>query len=64
MRPCSMRFSIRGALLGIGLLSALWLLGACAETERCPDASVFDDAGRCVAIPDAGPADASSPDGG
>lgn len=48
------------------VLAAAVLAGAgCAETERCPDASVFDDDGRCVPIPDAGaPRDAAPADGG
>lgn len=37
---------------------------ACAETQRCPDAEVFDENGRCGPIPDAG-GDAGPPaDGG
>lgn len=38
------------------LLAGLFALvmGACAETQRCPDAEVFDENGRCGPIPDAG----------
>ena len=42
------------AALGVTLALVL-LLSACAETQRCPDGQIFDDAGRCVPIPDAGP---------
>lgn len=33
---------------------ALLVLAGCAETVRCPEGQVFDEAGACVPIPDAG----------
>lgn len=47
----------------VAILALLGCLAAgCAETQRCPDAEVFDEGGRCRPIPDAGDPDAG--DGG
>ncbi|HJL18069.1 MAG TPA: hypothetical protein RMH99_20565 [Sandaracinaceae bacterium LLY-WYZ-13_1] len=49
----------------VGLLVLAGLLGGCAETVRCPEGEIFDEAGECVSIPDGGPpTDGGAPDGG
>jgi len=54
--------------LRIGLVACFLLGAGCAETVRCPDGQIFDEAGECVQIPDAGvdagPADGGPADGG
>lgn len=44
---------MRRATLLSFLLIAFGLY-SCAETVRCPEGEVFDETGRCIAIPDAG----------
>lgn len=45
-------------------LILLVALGGCAETVRCPEGEIFDSDNACVPIPDAGPDDDASRDGG
>ena len=49
--------------LALVVLFACALLG-CAESVRCPENEVFDDAGVCAPIRDAGPDGGPPTDGG